>query len=642
MCGIAGWIGPEPEDPDAVLERAGRLLRHRGPDSGGHQRGDGFGLAFRRLAILDLTASGEQPMATPDGRWLLVMNGEVYNYVELRSELQRRGVRFRSSSDTEVLLHLLALDGPAGLSRCNGMFAFAFVDLATRRFVLGRDRLGVKPLFYSQLPSGRLQFGSELKAVLAAPDVRRDLDEVAVSAYLASGVVPGRSCALAACRKLPPAHVLHGRLDDPAAARLERWWSLDLDGDEPADLDELEVLLEDAVSVRLRSDVPVGVFLSSGIDSGLVAVLASRAARAAGAEPPQALTVGFDVSSYDESPLAAATARAAGLEHHVVGVAGRALEEVDRLAWHFDEPFADSSALPCLGLAQAARPFGVVWLSGDGGDEAFAGYRRYEQARRYAALQLLPGFGGRALRRAAQHLPVTSPLRYRLVKASAPRGGVAAAFDTSPEDPVLVHLAGAALRPHLGAAAEGIWEDWQATAGRPLLGRQQAFDYATYLPDDVLVKVDRTSMAHGIEVRSPFLDVRVVEWAARRRRSALAGRRGGKLPLKALAARLLPAEVLSVQKRGFEAPVDSWLRGPAGTELLRRRLVDSGASGLGLWEPAAVERLVAAHATETRRPFGELLWRLLVLESWHRQYVAGSFLAGPPSCSEDVALRRTA
>lgn len=622
MCGIAGWVGSTPDASAEVIARAGAVLRHRGPDSEGAVSGDGFALVFRRLAILDLSRAGDQPMRTGDGRFLLVMNGEIYNYVELREELRRRGVTFRGGSDAEVLLQLLALDGTSALRRCNGMFAFAFVDLQMRRFVLGRDRLGVKPLYYSQLPTGRLQFGSELKAVLSAPDVSRKLDERAVASYLALGVVPGDQCAFSSCRKLPPGCMLVGELDQPARARLERWWSLQIANDEPARLDELEALLTTAVRLRLRSDVPVGVFLSSGIDSGLVAVLAARTARAEGAGLPTALTVGFDVDvdDYDESRLAAATASLAGLPHQVVLQQQAALDDLDRLCWHFDEPFADSSAIPSLQLAETARQHATVWLSGDGGDEAFGGYRRYLQAQRYRALQLLPSGAGKAARRAASYLPEVSALRYRLVKASAPYGAVAAAFDAMPEDPVLRHLAGEALRPHLTDVAEHLWQQWRSTAHHPLLARQQALDYAGYLPDDILVKVDRASMAHSVEVRSPFLDVHVVEWAARLRRDALTSRGKGKLPLRALAAGLLPPAVLSAAKRGFEPPVDSWLRSPAGQQLVRQRLVAAEGEGYGLWDPRAVAALAAAHAQGGGRPFGTLLWRLLVLESWHRQY----------------------
>jgi asparagine synthase (glutamine-hydrolysing) len=631
MCGIAGWLGDAPAHRSGyeVLESAGRLLHHRGPDDGGFSRGARYGLAFRRLAIIDVSPTGRQPMSSSDGRYVLVMNGEIYNHVELRQELQSRGVRFRGSSDTEVLLHLLARDGRDALERCNGMFGFAFLDLERQRFLLGRDRLGVKPLYYRVCSPTALRFASELKALLAWPDEPRSVDPTALAAYLALGHVPGDLCIWEGYRKLAPAHLLDGDLHRPGEAVATKYWSLEVGGDEPADLDELEQLLQDAVRLRLRSDVPVGVFLSGGLDSGLVACLAARAAGQEGREPPLAATVAFTPGRFDESRLARQTADAAGLRHIVIPQDGAALSDLDRLAWYFDEPFGDASALPSMALAEAASRHAVVWLSGDGGDEAFAGYRRYLEAGRYRGLAGLPAPLKTFARAISSVLPETSALRYRVVKATAPGDGYAAAFDSSPDDPLVWAVAGDRARERLVEVRDAWWQGWAGIGGSSLTARQQALDYASYLPDDILVKVDRASMAHGIEVRSPFLDVRVVEWAARRRRNDLMRAGLGKLPVRALGQRLLPADVLAAEKHGFEAPVAQWLRSADGQRLARARLLGSEAEALGWWRVPAARRLLDAQLSARGRHLEPLIWRLLVLEAWHRHYATEAFLDGP-------------
>jgi asparagine synthase (glutamine-hydrolysing) len=631
MCGIFGWLGQPPPGAAAFTARAQRLLAHRGPDAVGGARGESWELGFRRLAILDLTPSGHQPMSTPDGRYQLVLNGEIYNYVELRGELERSGVRFAGTSDTEVALRLLERDGAAAVQRFNGMFALCLVDTRERTFLLARDRLGVKPL-YLHSTYGHLRFASELKALLAWPGASRTVDPAAVVEYLALGYVSSDRCIAAGYEKLPPGHVLEGRLDVPGASVPRPYWSVEPD-DHPAtavDLDALHALLEDAVRIRLRSDVPVGVFLSGGLDSGLVAALAGSTARSAGVDPPLALTVGFLERSYDETALAATTARSAGLAHRTVLQATDALGDLDVLAWHYDEPFGDSSALPSLALARAAAQVGTVFLSGDGGDEAFGGYRRYIEALRYLPLRRVPVLVGRSARALAAALPPTSSLRHRVVKASAPDAGFAATFDAAPDDPALGLVLGRDLREHLPAAGAAVWRRWIRSSGRPLTARQRALDYRLYLPDDILVKVDRASMAHSLEVRSPFLDYRLVEWAARLPQDQLVHGGRGKLPLRELGRRLLAPEVLNGPKRGFAVPMDDWLRRPEGERVVKERLLGPAAMHAGYWDTRGVARVMAAHRSGRTRSFAPLLWRLLVLQAWHQQYIDDTFLAGPP------------
>jgi asparagine synthase (glutamine-hydrolysing) len=632
MCGIFGWFGQTPDAAEELVPLLSRLLQHRGPDDQGYQCGPGWGFGFRRLSILDLSPLGSQPMSTPDGRFWIVFNGEIYNYLELREDLERKGEHFRGGSDTEVLLRLLACEGVHALERLNGMFALALVDTKKRTFLLARDRLGVKPLYY-QVQRGHLRFASELKALLAWPDAAREIDPAAIVEYLALNYLPNESCIFKGYHKLPPGHFLMGVLDEPDRAGLGQYWHLELNGTAGKEvlssqqLEELLDLLADATRIRLRSDVPVGIFLSGGLDSGLVATLAAKSEGA----PPLAFTVGFSEKGFDETALARATAEQAGLEHRVILQQPSRLVDVDRLAWFYDEPFGDSSALPTFALCEAAAGHATVFLAGDGGDEAFGGYRRYLEAQRYRWLAALPSSIAWAIRSLSQFLPSLSQLRYRLLKSGLPDAGFAAAFDGLPEDPVLRSVLSQDLRAFMEDAGSLLWQRWAASCGQDILARQQSLDYALYLPDDILVKMDRASMAHSIEVRSPFLDFRLVEWAARLPRNILLNSEEGKLPLRAVARYLLPPKVQEGIKQGFGVPLGMWFRQTAGQTFIRERLLSDQARYRGLWDLKGVERIINAHTSNDGRDFGPLLWRLLVLDAWARCYLdTAHFLQGPP------------
>jgi asparagine synthase (glutamine-hydrolysing) len=632
MCGIWGWAGQNNAEAPQAFQTASRLLHHRGPDDQGIEQGSGWGLGFRRLSILDLSPAGHQPMCTQDGRYWIVFNGEIYNYIELRHGLEQRGEQFRSGSDTEVLLRLLAREGPGALLRLNGMFAFAWVDTLERKFFLARDRMGVKPLYY-QLQAGRLRFASELKGLLAWPDASRTVNETALLQYLALNYLPAETCILAGYQKLLPGSYLQGDLDQPEQANLTRYWRVTLnpewgDAEDGAcsqnQLDELQALCADAVRIRLRSDVPLGVFLSGGIDSGLVAALAGQVT---GEQPPLALTVTFSEKNFDESALAQATAAHSGLPHQAVSQIPAGLEALDHLAWFYDEPFGDSSALPTFTLCQAAAQHATVFLSGDGGDEAFGGYRRYIASQQYAWAGL---FGGK-LGWLARIFPPLSALRYRLEKMGLPDQGYAAAFDGLPNDPAWECLLPEKWQAVFEQAANPFWQRWAGSRGMSLLARQQQLDYDLYLPDDILVKMDRASMAHSIEVRSPFLDYRLVEWAARLPRRMLLNAQVGKLPLRRLAEHLLPANVCRAEKRGFGVPLETWFRSPTGDAFIRQRLLSSAALKRGWWKKDGIEQFLTAQRTAKGRALDGLLWRLLFLDAWARQYVDGdNYLHGPP------------
>ncbi|MBL6459085.1 asparagine synthase (glutamine-hydrolyzing) [Belnapia sp. T6] len=630
MCGIFGWFGTTPP-VDGTIERMGDLLHHRGPDDSGYEQGVGWGLGFRRLSILDLSPLGHQPMRSPDGRWWLAFNGEIYNYVELRHDLERLGERFRSGSDTEVLLRVLARHGLPGLNLLNGMFALALVDTVERRFLLARDRAGVKPLYYT-LKAADLRFASELKALLAWPDARRQVDRSALPEYLALGYLPEETCIYAGYAKLPPGHVLSGSLDAPAEAMPQRYWQLSLNGDpshrslRADELQEMQALLSDAVRIRLRSDVPVGIFLSGGIDSGLIAALARDFTGAR----PVALTVGFAEADADETELARATARHAGLAHHVIRQDAGTLADVDELAWFYDEPFGDPSALPTFALSRMAAQHATVFLGGDGGDEAFGGYRRYTESLRLRQLIGAAGASSGMLRALSRLAPALSVARLRLLKLGLPDDGAAAVFDALPLDPAIAAVLHPDLRPAVDVAGRTLWQGWARSRGTAsLTARQQALDYAMYLPGDVLTKVDRASMAHSIEVRAPFLDYRLVEWAARLPRGTLLNTQNGKLPLRNLAAQLLPPAVAQGRKRGFDVPLDDWFRAPDGVTLVQERLISANARRDGLWDSVGVAKLLAHHRAGRGRGFGLLLWRLLMLDAWAGHYGEGAGMPVP-------------
>lgn len=598
------------------------LLRHRGPDDQGHEQGSGWGLGFRRLSILDLSELGHQPMQSPDGRYWLVFNGEIYNYIEIRRDLEAQGEQFRSGSDTEVLLRLLARRGPEALNLLNGMFALAFVDTQERTFILARDRVGVKPLYYRRMNNG-LVFASELKALLSWPGAPREIDPVAVMEYMTLGYLSSESCIFSGYAKLPPGHMLCGSLKNPAQSQPRAYWSLTLSDDTTRrplsghECDELEGLLADAVRIRLRSDVPLGIFLSGGIDSGLVAALAAQVSD----RPPLALTVGFSEESADESAMAGETARHLGLEHRVMVQQPSKLSDLDRLAWFFDEPFSDPSALPTFTLCEAAAQHATVFISGDGGDEAFGGYRRYIAGIRQEPIMKLVSLAPWLVRSATRLAPEMSLLHHRLRRLALPNGGAAATIDyTLPGDPATWLMIHPDLRKLAPQDGRPIWERWSTYTGASMTARQQQLDYSLYLPDDILVKVDRASMAHSIEVRSPFLDYRLIEWAAKIPRAAMLNTREGKLPLRALAERLLPPVVKSGVKRGFGVPLSSWFRQPAGIALVRARLLSPESQGLGLWNVKGVETILNLHQSPQGRDFGLLLWRVLMLEAWSRQY----------------------
>lgn len=604
MCGIAGWAGGYPEDGQQRLAAALARLAHRGPDDEQAVAGEGWAMGARRLAIVDLVTGG-QPVCNEDGSVVAVLNGEIYNYVELRAELAARGHRLRSTGDTEVLVHLWEEEGMRLPERLRGMFALALLDSRRRVLLLARDRLGKKPLYLTR-QGASLWFASELKALRAAVPALGGVDAAALRSFLAFGFVPEGECILPGVWKLPPAHRALWELDS-GRWREEPYWEPVLTGEHRpsrgAAVEEIRARLAEAVRLRLRADVPVAVFLSGGIDSGLVAALAAPAAPAL-----RALTVTFGQGD-DELPLARRTARRVGLEVVPVPVDPRqGVELLPQLAEIFDEPLADPSVIPTLLVSRAARQLAPVVLTGDGGDEVFAGYRRH----RAGVLAGLPGIAPAAgvLRRVSGRgwagrfaRGVTSHRHPYMEWGPVKLGGDGAAELLGGEEALPASLAGALGRGR----------------GTPLAQQLRGADLLFFLPGDLLPKMDRATMAASLEARSPLLDHLLVEYAAALHPSLLFSAFTTKPLLRAAAAGLLPRAVRRAPKRGFEVPLEEWLAGPWAEEV--RALSEDPAAALRPLIPA--RRLTPwrgwqRHADRQRS--ARAVYTLLTLEHWLRRW----------------------
>lgn len=621
MCGIAGIFHaetPKPVDP-ARVARMCDALAHRGPDGAGVWTDHGVGLGHRRLSIIDVAGS-PQPMHASDGRAVIIFNGEIYNFRELRRELEGAGFVFRTNGDTEVILAAWARWGPDCLSRLDGMFAFAIYDLAARRLFLARDRFGVKPLFIAHLSDGSIAFASELKGVLAHPLMRRRINPQAVEAYMAWGYVPDSHAILAGVEKLPAGHfwlLEQGK----APGRPQRWWDIDFSararGNEAGLSQELAELLRNAVRSRMVADVPLGAFLSGGVDSsGVVALMAE-----ASPSPVQTCSIGFDVAAYDETSYARQVAAKFGADHQERIVATDDFSAIDALAGMFDEPFADASALPTWRVCQLARERVTVALSGDGADEAFGGYRRQvfhhheERARSVLPAGLrTPLFGalGRAWPKADW---APRPLRAKstlLALAESGEEGYARGLSvTLPgarralySDSLAASLAGFRAEDELIALM-------RSAPGRSGLDRAQYADLTFWMPGDILTKVDRTSMAVSLEAREPLLDHRLVEFAARLPEAMRVRGGTGKYLLKKSLERYLPSDILYRPKQGFVTPIAEWLRGPLSGAA--RGIAAGTLAETGFFKPAAIAALAEAHIAG-RADHSRSLWQLLMLE----------------------------
>jgi asparagine synthase (glutamine-hydrolysing) len=631
MCGIAGKHLFDPLAPieSDLLRAMTDAVRHRGPDAEGHYRAPGIALGHRRLSIIDLV-SGDQPLANEDGSVRVVFNGEIYNFAALRDELTARGHLFRTRSDTEVIVHGYEEWGDAVVERFRGMFAFALWDAGRRRLLLARDRVGVKPLYYSTIGGRGLVFGSEIKSLLEDPDVSREWRPEAIDSYLTLLYIPSPLTVYRNVHKLPPAHVLvaeHGRVT------VKRYWDLTFSGGaeaggrkpdartERALLEELDEALREAVRLRLISDVPLGAFLSGGIDSSTVVAYMVETSDAS----VVTTSVGFDHAAFDELSHAETVARHLGCEFHPQTASPRVEDLLPRLAWHFDEPFADSSAVPTYYVSEAARTLVTVALSGDGGDELWAGYARHRVERWEARMRRALGPAARLAGALAGALPLSvKGARALRHLASSPDEACARKhayelFEPNAKRRLYSDDFRAAVRPV--DPLEPFRSAYRACQSSDPVDRAMYVDFRTYLPDDIMTKVDRMSMAVSLEAREPLLDHRLLELAARIPSSLKLKNGTTKYLLRRLLERRVPQSIVDRGKHGFAAPIGEWLRGPLAP-MANDLLTDGRLGARGLFRQREVDRLWREHRSGAG-DHRHRLWQLLMLELWFRRFVDG-------------------
>ena len=636
MCGIAGVLLPQATLPRAELEARlwamTQSVRHRGPDDQDIWTDGLAGLVQARLAIIDLSSAANQPIASQDGSVWLTFNGEIYNFAEIRADLEKLGYVFRSRGDAEVIANGWHAWGPRVFGRLRGMFALALWDRRSRRLILARDRLGKKPLYYAPTPGGLL-FGSEIKALLTWPGLARTPNLTAIDHYLSLQYVPAPETAFTGIFRVPAAHYLavspdpqgrwrdmelvrYWRLPEPNAARAGR----------PVEELERELVahLDEAVRLRLIADVPLGAFLSGGIDSASVVAMMARV----GGGRVKTFTIGFGDPRFDETRYARMVAERYGTEHEEFVVEPDAVAILPRLVWHYGEPFADPSAIPTYYVSEMARRKVTVALNGDGGDEAFLGYSRYQAMRHLARLDRLPQWGRLALARLLAYAPAGLQRELKLPRirdvldasagsAEQRYGGTIVFFADRDKEAGY----GEAMRAQLGHSALDILAPYFAAAGGLVAGANWA-DLHTYLPDDLMVKVDVASMAHGLETRSPLLDHVLLEWAASiPTEIRMAGGRTKALFKRAMGP-YLPREVIYRKKMGFGCPIDEWLRAEL-KPLAYDTLLSQRARERGLLRPDYVRRLLDEHCSGNRNHHTRL-WALLMLELWFRMWIDGS------------------
>ncbi len=626
MCGIVGIFDTRSrrDVPEPLLSRMNEAQHHRGPDEGGLHREPGVGLGHRRLSIIDLS-SGQQPLYNEDGSVVVVFNGEIYNFQELAQELASQGHRFRTHSDTEVIVHGWEQWGEDCVTRFRGMFAFALWDRNKETLFLARDRMGKKPLYYALLPDGHLIFGSELKTLLQHPELPREVDPLAVEDYFAYGYVPDPRTILRHALKLPPAHTLTVRRGGPLPEARE-YWDLPFNSLAPMSeeqaAEELIARLREAVRCRLIAEVPLGAFLSGGVDSSAIVAMMAGILE----EPVNTCSISFGDPSFNESQYAEQVARRYRTRHRVQQVEADDFELIDELARLYDEPFADSSAMPTYRVCELARRQVTVALSGDGGDESFAGYRRYRwHSYEEGVRKLLPsslrrplfGFLGRAYPKldwAPQFVRAKSTFQ---ALARDTVEGYFHGVSVIP-DPLREKLFSSPFRHELqGYQAIDVLRRHASRAPEHPLSCVQYLDFKTYLPGDILTKVDRASMAHALEVRVPILDHQFVEWVAGLPPRLKLNGGEGKYLFKQALQPYLPREILDRPKMGFAVPLASWFRRPL-RQRARETILGETMHRCGIFDMAFVTRLVEQHQGGVK-DHSAALWSLLMFESFQRQ-----------------------
>lgn len=638
MCGIVGYWSQRTAASKPLVEQMASIIAHRGPDGSGSWIDPRNEVAFghRRLAIIDLSAAGHQPMVSPCGRYVLTYNGEIYNHLDLRDELEKVGAAFdwKGHSDTETLLAALGHWGVQGaLVRLNGMFAFAFWDNQTREMVLARDRMGEKPLYYGHSRS-TFFFGSELKAFEAHPDWAPEIDRGSIASFLRFSYVPGPGSIFHDVFKLPPAHYVVVSNGGRTVAAPQCYWDIDAaavrgigdgGGSESEMIQQLDTLLRDSVQIRMASDVPLGAFLSGGFDSSIVVAMM----QAQSMQKVKTFTIGFHEKDYDEAGHARAVADHLGTDHTELYVSPQdALDVIPRLSSIWDEPFADSSQIPTLLLSELTRKHVTVSLSGDGGDEAFCGYNRYAMGHQmWSKLQMLPYPARRLLSASMKRFPaglatrignaLPGKLRQQNLGDRLPKFGEV--VETRDDRDYYRRLVSHWKNPDqlvLGGFETEIttWnESWNSVDG--ILDKMMLTDMKTYLPDDILAKVDRATMAVSLEGRVPLLDHRVIEFAWRTPISMKQRGGQGKWLLRQVLDRYVPRSIMERPKMGFGVPIDTWLAGPlrdwAEALLDERRLRDEG-----IFDQTLIRQAWDEHLQGQRR-WHYLLWDVLMFQAWN-------------------------
>lgn len=639
MCGIAGVLtSGSREQLERTAQAMADSLAHRGPDDQGlwSDPEAGIALSHRRLSIVDLSPAGHQPMTSADGRFVITFNGEIYNFQDLRSELEAGGVKFRSHSDTEVMLEAFAAYGiVATVKRLIGMFVTGVWDRRDRTLTLVRDRLGIKPLYWAKF-GGLFLFGSELKALRAHPGWTPRIDGGAVAAFLRHNYIPSPRSIYQGVNKLEPGCIL--TLPWRGEPLIERYWDAravalealadPLHANDTELVEQLEALLKDAVRRRMVADVPVGAFLSGGIDSSTVVALM----QAADTGPVRSYSIGFDIAGYDEAPHAAAVARHLRTEHTELTVTAKeAIDVIPHLVDYYDEPFADSSQIPTYLVSAMTRRHVTVALSGDGGDELFGGYNRYRLAQQFwHRLSLLPRPIRSGLAQALRGVPADRwtnlfaalPARARPAQAGDKLHKLASVLALDDAGALyrrlVTHWEPATLMPDDPEPKGPLWDPTISKDFPNLLERMQFLDLVTYLPDDILTKVDRASMAVSLEARVPLLDHRVVEFSWRIPRKTLIRQGLSKWPLREVLYRHVPPELIERPKMGFGIPLGEWLRGPL-RDWAETLLNDNRLREAQLLDAARVRKAWAEHQSGTRN-WQYLLWDVLMLEAWRERW----------------------
>ncbi len=626
MCGIAGFVNKGTRAADrGVLEAMNLAIEHRGPDDDGFYVHENVGLAMRRLAIIDL-ASGKQPIHNADRTKWIVFNGEIYNYQELRQGLEERGHKFYTKSDTEAIIHLYDEYGVDCLQHLRGMFAIAIWDAAEKTLFLARDRVGKKPILYSHQANGDLIFGSEFKALLEHPSITREVDYEAIDSYMSYLCVPAPQTAFKQIRKLEPGHWLKWK---DGEIEMRRYWLPDFSKKikitEEEAIVETTRILRESTKMRMISEVPLGAFLSGGVDSSIVVALMAQESSA----PVKTFSIGFEEQDFSELKYAKRVAEHVGAEYNEFIVRPNALDVIPTLVDHYGEPYADSSAIPTYYVAKETRKHVTVALNGDGGDESFAGYERYMAMEIAEVYKRIP----KPLRKAFIEAPINF-LPTSEIKKTRLRD--VQRFFTSANENVnaryfrWMSTFKPAVKPNIYSSdfaakvsqqdTGALLDQWFDRAnGSGILDASLLTDQMTYLPNDLLVKVDIATMANSLEARSPFLDHKLIEFAASLPESIKMNRFRPKSMLKKVAARLVPKEVVYRQKMGFGVPVGNWFRGEM-KDFVRGVLLSESSLKRGIFKPAAIERYVSEH-TNGKFDHAFQIWSFLMLELWFQRFI---------------------